>query len=468
LTPRAANSSQSAGAAAAGALAIRPGVERAPRRQGLLAVVLGVSMLAGCAAVTNPVANGIPVRLLPEELKAETREGFEQIPLTLLRQQPPEAYKLDVGDTLGIYIEGVIGSTDTPPPVNIPDSAELPPSIGYPFPIRADGTLSLPYVGAVPIAGLTVEEAEQKVVDAYLEKEILRPEDKRILVTLMRARSVRILVVREDSQQQQVSLRNESLLGLGTTETTIGGGRRSEGQILELSAYENDVLNALARTGGLPGLESTQEVIIQRGYWNQRVDPEGRILPGVEPAQSPEDQPSITRIPLRIRPGQQITFGPEDILLHNGDIVTVRGREPAFFYTGGLIPAAEYPLPMDYDLTVVEAVLKTRGPLLNGGLNSSNLSGAVVGAGIGNPSPSLLSVLRKTPNGGQITIRVDLDEAVRDPRQNILVAAGDILIMQEMPDQAMSRYVTQVFQLNFFGRFINRNDAQGSVSAVAP
>ena len=66
----------------------------------------------------------------------------------------------------------------------------------------------------------------------------------------MRSRSIRVTVVREDSQQQQATLRNTSLLGLGTTETTIGGGRRSVGQILELPAYENDVLNALARTGG--------------------------------------------------------------------------------------------------------------------------------------------------------------------------------------------------------------------------
>src|SRR5262245_42599343 len=102
------------------------------RRFAAILAATGAVALAGCAAVTNPVANGIPVRLLPEELKAETREGFEQIPLTLLRQQPPEAYLLDVGDTLGIFIEGVIGSTDTPPPVNIPDTAELPPSIGYP------------------------------------------------------------------------------------------------------------------------------------------------------------------------------------------------------------------------------------------------------------------------------------------------------------------------------------------------
>src|SRR5262249_49656466 len=121
-----------------------------------------IAGLIGCAAVTNPVANGLPVRLLPEELKAETREGYEQIPLTLLRQQPPKEYILEKGDTLGIYIEGVIGAAETPPPVNIPDLAELPPSIGYPFPVRGDGTISLPYVGSIPVSGLTVEAAEKK------------------------------------------------------------------------------------------------------------------------------------------------------------------------------------------------------------------------------------------------------------------------------------------------------------------
>ena len=438
---------------------------------GVLALAGAVVTLSlGCAAVTNPVANGLPVRMLPEELKAQDRERFEQVPLTMLRQPPPERYLLAAGDTLGIYIEGVIGVAETPPPVNIPDSAELPPSIGYPFPIRADGTISLPYVGPVEVAGMPVEDAEQRVIDAYLRKEILRPEDQRILVTLMRSRSIRVLVVREDSQQQQISLRNESLLGLGTTETTIGGGRRSVGQILELPAYENDVLNALARTGGLPGLESTQEVVIQRGYWNVASDPQGaRALGGsaVAPAGG-ANRPRITRIPLRIRPGQPIEFTPDDVILNTGDIVTIRGRDPAFFYTGGLLPSGEYPLPMDYNLTVVEAVLKVRGPLLNGGINASNLTGALVGAGIGNPSPNLLSVVRKTEGGGQVNIRVDLDEAVRDPRQNILVQAGDILILQEAPDQAMSRYFSQIFQTNFFVRWLNRGDAQGSVSVVAP
>jgi hypothetical protein len=84
------------------------------------------ALLPGCAAVTNPVANGVPVHLLPEELLAESREGFEQIPLTLLRQPPPESYVLATGDILGVFIEGIVGGENTPPPINIPDSAELP------------------------------------------------------------------------------------------------------------------------------------------------------------------------------------------------------------------------------------------------------------------------------------------------------------------------------------------------------
>jgi protein involved in polysaccharide export with SLBB domain len=449
---------------------------RMRQAQVCLAVMLATccALSAGCAALTNPIANGIPVRLLPDELLAESREGFEPIPLTLLRQPPPEKYVLAPGDTLGIYIEGVLGAAETPPPVNIPETADLPPSVGYPFPVRDDGTVSLPYVEPVRVAGMTIEEAERAVVNAYLQKEILRPEDRRILVTLMRPRHIRVLVIREDSQQRQFSLQTESLIGLGTSRTQIGGAREGTGMVLELPAYQNDVLNALTRSGGLPGLESTQEVIVQRGYWDGASDPmaglhghpsQADLMDG---GKDDENRRRIIRIPIQTRGGEPLPFRPEDIILESGDIVLVQAREPEFYYTGGLLPADEVPLPNDYDLTVVEAVLKVRGPLLNGGINASNLNGAVIQAGVGNPSPSLLSVLRETPGGGQVTIRVDLNEAVRDPRENLLVQAGDVLILQETPDEAITRYFTQVFQINLFTRFLNRNDAQGSASIVVP
>jgi hypothetical protein len=425
--------------------------------------------LCGCASLTNPVANGVPVRILPEELLAPSKEGFDLLPLTLLRQPPPDAYVLAEGDILGV--QGIYGDAATPPPVTVPDTADLPPAIGYPVPIRPDGTISLPYIRPVQVAGLSIEQAEEKVVAAYIENQIFLPNDRRIVVTLMRPRYVRVLVIRNDSQQRQVSLQTESLLGLGTSRTQIGGGQSGTGMVLELPAYQNDVLTALTRSGGLPGLESTQEVVVQRGYWNHASDPSGgQIAPSTaaDLAAGSREKRRMIRIPLRIPPGAGIPFAPTDVILQNGDIVTVRSREPEFYYTAGILPSDEHPLPNDYDLTVVEAVLKSRGSLLNGGLNTSNLSGAVIQAGVGNPSPSLLSVIRKTPNGGQVVIRVDLNEALRDPRENILIRDSDVLVLQESPDEAITRYFSQVFQADVFVRWLSRSDAQGSASLVLP
>jgi hypothetical protein len=176
----------------------------------------------------------------------------------------------------------------------------------------------------------------------------------------------------------------------------------------------------------------------------------------------------VVRIPLETRPGQMVSIPKENVILKTGDILTIRAREPELYYTGGLIPASENQLPFDRDISVVQAVLRARGPLVNGGVNTSNLNGSIVGNGIGAPSPSLLSVIRKTPNGSQIVIRVDLNDALRDPRHNILVQSEDLLILQENTDEAVARYMTSIYQMDFFFRWLNRNDATGTGSLGVP
>jgi hypothetical protein len=37
-----------------------------------------------------------------------------------------------------------------------------------------------------------------------------------------------------------------------------------------------------------------------------------------------------------------------------------------------------------------------------------------------------------------------------------------------LPDQAITRYFTQVFQLNLFTRFLNRADATGTANLSVP
>lgn len=333
--------------------------------------------------------------------------------------------------------------------------------------MRGDGTLSLPFLGEVNVDGLTIEAAEQKVIDAYLQKKIIREEDYRIIVTLLRPRYERVLVVREDAAQSSVSFSNQGLIGFGST-TTISGGSPATGQVVELPAYENDVLNALARTGGLPGPDAVQEVIIYRHGRSDRnrkvVQPDTHEFPS-DPRLNGGD---IVRIPLEVPSGMPRRINPDHIILQTGDILTVRAREPELYYTGGLIPSGEFQLPFDRDITVVEALLKARAPVVSGGLSTSNLNGAIINNGIGLPSPSLVSIIRKTPSGSQLVIRVDLNEALRDPRQNILVMAEDVLIMQEQQDEALSRYITNAVQLDFFFRYLDRQDASGSGAILLP
>ncbi len=442
----------------------------------LLASLLAaaIASITGCAAFTNPVANGVPVRMLPDEMLAASREGFEPINLAMLRAEPPENFLLDAGDTLGIYIEGIIGDESTPPPVNLPSSSDLPPAIGYPFPIRDDGTISLPLAGSVKVSGMTIEQAENAVVRAFLDKEIIREEDFRIIVTLLRPRTVRVLMVREDAREPSLTVRNPGLRGIGSTNTTIGGGVSPTGDALELPIYENDLLNALTTTGGVPNNSLTPEVVIYRGY--ARGDDLDGFYAGSLP--SPDQCPcgdedgdgrEVIRVPLRKKCGTTLSIPRDHVVLQDGDIITLRSRQLDRFYTGGLLPASEQILPSDYDLTVIEAILRTNGPLVNGGVNSSNLNGNIVGAGLGNPSPSQLSVLRRLPNGQQVNIHVNLNEALRDPRQNILVQSEDILLLQENRDEALSRYFfNSVFRLDFFFRVLNRNDGQGSATFALP
>jgi protein involved in polysaccharide export with SLBB domain len=437
----------------------------------LAAALAAVSIaLSGCAAITNPLANGIPVRILPDELLAKSKKDLEPIPLTLLRQQYPSFYTLAAGDILGVYIEGVLGEADTPPPVNVAEGTNLPPSIGYPIPVRQDGMVPMPLIDPVQVEGMTVAQAEKAIVSAYEAKKIIRQNERRVLVTLMRPRQTRVLVLRGDNPNQynRMLVRNQVLRGLPPAQTVIGGSNYGSGALVELPAFENDVLHALTETGGLPGLDAADEVIVERDCWNADVPTANTVtIPNGQAAQRILNHQTI-RIPLRKRPHETLNLRPEDIVLHNGDVVIVPMLKPQFYYTGGLLPAREIPIPRDYDLTVVEAMLKADGSVLSGGVSIDNLNGTIVTKGMGNPSPSWLAVLRKTPNNGQVTITVDLNRAVREPRENILVQPGDVLILQESPDEAFGRYFTQIFNLQIVTKYLNSSTVQGTNTVSAP
>ncbi len=428
-------------------------------RGALLVSLALVLSSTGCAAITNPVADGIPVRRLPPEAFGESKASLQSVPLTALTPPPPEAYRLAAGDVLGVFIEGILGERGGQPPVRIMEQGNQPPSIGFPIPVREDGTIPLPLIAPLDVTGLTIAEAQAKTTQAYLDAKQFQPDAKpRIIVTLLRPRQYHVLVLREDTGAVTIGSSGGYGSGIGGGGTFVSQTRRTAGFPLDLPAYENDLLNALTRTGGLPGLEAEDEILIERGAYR----------PGTQPNGIPAETKQTIRIPLRLRPGQPLGFRPEDLILRTGDVVSIRARRGDVFYTGGLLPPRAFPLPPDTDLDVLQALAYVGGPILNGGLNANNLSGQIVQSGLGNPSPSQVTILRKLSSGSQIPIIVNLNRALKDPRERIAIRPGDFVILQSTPGEAFGQYLTSNFRINLGGFFSRQRDFTGAATYTAP
>lgn len=425
---------------------LRPGGSRRrlpPCRAGLGAVLLGswLCALCGCTSVLSPISS-VPASRLPEELLAQPRANLVPIDLDRLRQDAPREYSLDMGDVLAVYVEGVLGKVDDVPPYHYPEAgSDVLPGLGYPVPIREDGRVSLPLIEPIEVRGLTVGQAEARIRDVYLrERQILKPGQDRIVVSLIRKRTFRVIVVREDGLQ-------EAAVPGGVGGRVIAGSSQTgRGFVLDLPAYQNDVLHALAQSGGLPGLNAKNEVKILRGTAENR-QMRDALIREFQAASSQDrcfcppplpDDPSVTRIALRLPPGETPRFQPAQVILNDGDIVVVESRDAEVFYTGGLLPAGQFPLPRDYDLDVLAAIAVAGKGL------AANASVGLMG-GMGGANPTQLYIIRRTPGGQQVTISVDLNRAITHPRERLLVQTGDTLILRHTPLEETANFGLATF-----------------------
>src|SRR5262249_59933536 len=106
----------------------------------------------------------------------------------------------------------------------------------------------------------------------------------------------------------------------------VVNGRGGRGHVVDLPAYENDVLHALALTGGLPGLDAYDAVLIARQCFRGETDRAALVRhlegqPPGGPAVAAYGTGQVLRIPLRQPAGAPPCFRPDDVLLQTGDVV---------------------------------------------------------------------------------------------------------------------------------------------------
>ncbi len=419
-----------------------------------LLALLACSALAtsGCGyhSIKN-AAKAIPASRLDRSLLGERKNGKVPILLSALGQQQPDSYRVGPGDTLAIFVYGVLPpSVDETPVLSQyqtlnqryypPGGSIVHPSTGLPMTIGGNGALELPLVGQIPVAGMTIQEVSDRIRKAYLDESVIAPGRERVTVNLITQRVHRIVVMRQDSPAPQATLTNPQ------TVTMI---HRGSGEVIDLPSFENDVLHALTATGGLPGTDAVREVWVIR---NCAINggggvSEAQIQGMVKPYESGgECGPSVIRIPLFVYPGEPLPFQPQDVVLAAGDVVYIP-RRLEYFYTGGLLKGAKIPLPADEDLDVIQAIaLATNsagGPL---GASGQALQGSTPGYIV---TPSRAIVVRKLPDGKQLAIRVDLDRAVDDEKERILIQPDDLVMLYHKPTEGTINSVLNFFSFGF-------------------
>lgn len=163
----------------------------------------------------------------------EIRDPGEKVlvDLRMLRRTRHEAYRVDTGDILAIYIEDVMGnSAGGEFDETLDDVARFAKAE-----VDSNGRVALPLVDPIPVSGLTCAEIEQVIEKSYtVDNHILRQDGAGISVRVHTERAISVTVIRTGSES----------------------GSRQHKQVI-LTGYENALLDALLKTGGLPSATDT-------------------------------------------------------------------------------------------------------------------------------------------------------------------------------------------------------------------
>ncbi len=428
------------------------------QHQLMRAIVLAVLMIStgsGCVTFTQ---HAIPANRLPTQFAAPSKSALMPINFSVLAGNHPKEHFLDSGDVVAITVQGVIpqDSKELPPIIQSTQTTlariyypanglNLGPGIGLPLEVQSNGYILLPLTDPVPARGLTLIELAEKIRLAYLKKEIVKEGNDQVNVSLIRSRVNRILVLREDIATPDF---------VPIQKGTAVYHKRGSAEVVDLPIYESDVLHALATSGGLPGTDAHNEIwILRKSTLEQHavVQIQEQVAGGQAPDEVIKQMPAhleAIRIPLKLCPDQPIPFTPEDVMLQDGDVVYIEPRREEYFYTGGLLPGGQIPMPRDEDLDILEAIALANGSVGGLGGTSSTVS-LRAGAGVGNIiPPTRVLVLRKLPNGEQLPIRLDLAKAMKDPRERIQVLSGDYIMMYYRPGEMFVNSTLNFFNIN--------------------
>lgn len=320
------------------------------------------------------------------------------------------------------------------PPVHQPaPGSDLGPAMGFPTLVLHDGTIRLPFINLISVRGLTVSQVEQLLKKTFREGATPIITDRsRVIVSLIRKRTVNVMVIRGDQSQA----RSDPRFGRGGSQP-VSARSDGSGRIynMHLPAGDNDLLNAMMQSGGFPGVNAADQLQVLRN--NSTSNPQTSSFPRTGNRQVSRNYSQ--GFPLRTSASNGTSpFPRSQTRLGNGDIVSISAKPTEVFYTGGQLGGGEFAIPRDRPLSVMDAIALAGGiPRAQGG-----------GVGIPLQQPRVLTLLRRS-GGQQVSMQFDVGSGFSQQASQTRVRSGDYLILDYSPAQRVQNVGVGAF--NTFG-----------------
>lgn len=279
--------------------------------------------------------------------------------------------------------------------------------------VATDGTVDVPLVGLTRVSGMEAYEASQAIARAAVDRGIyVHP----YVTVEMAAKAVKRITV------------------LGAVKTP---------GVHELPYNNSDLVTALAAAGGLTEEAGTEVEIIRQHVFGS-ADGEmqypstggqdARLAsyksnPATEPLQQPSTgsgQPQVLRLDL-----SENHLGPlTDTRLDDRDIVKVIPRKDDVIFVTGLVNTpGQYEMPLSRDVHLLDAIAMAGGP-------SSPVAEKVI-------------VIRRVSDRSEpVLIGASLSKAKRNGLENIRIAPGDTVSLEQTPATVIVDTLRGIFRVS--------------------
>lgn len=318
-------------------------------------------------------SGAISARSLPAELHAPRMSSVQKLDLSRLAQSQTRSEQIYPGDILDLSI--VTGLEDQVP---------------EPIPLRVsdDGTLNVPLVGPVMIAGMALQDAERAVRDESIRRGVYRAPQVALLVNERRSISVTVVGAVKEPGIKKIDVNSNDLL---SAIVAAGGLEKDAGTTIEIRHPAGVTMITEAIPGPQPGGPNTQFA----GFRRRQVQ---------LPARS-------TKVDLK----DAVARGNSDLHLEDGSTVMVMKQPDRIVHVMGLVKAAnQYQMPVDQDFRVLDAIAKAGGRTLE--------------------IADSVTVIRQVPGTDKpVVISISVREAKSNSDANIRLAEGDVVTVEETP-----------------------------------